>query len=209
MGADNASIHRSEKPANSRGSIISASSSRGTVGHDGNPAIPKHQTIKRQKPVNTKNLLLTLTAASVLPLASSFAKDVALADCPPAVQEVIRSHIGSGKLDDIKRVNVGGRSLYLADIDHPGDYDVKLHISGSGTLLKTREEIALSSAPAAVQEAARKLVPKGGKIDDVEKETANGKVTYMVEIDRPKAPDLKIVFNADGSILSQREERSR
>ena len=52
-------------------------------------------------------------------------------------------------------------------------------------MIKTREDAALSDAPDAVQDAVKKLVPAGGKVDDVDKEIAAGKVTYHVEIDRP------------------------
>lgn len=176
--------------------------------HDGNPAI-RNVKLEINNKMKTKNLLLTLAVASLMPLASSLSKDVALADCPAAVQEVIRSNSRSGKIDDVKMITVDGRSMYVAEVDLPGDRDLKLHISGAGALLKVREDIPQSEAPAAVLEAAKKLVPEGGKIDDIDKETAGGKVTYEVEIDRPKTADLKVVFNADGSIVSQREERSK
>lgn len=176
--------------------------------HDGNPAI-RNVNLEIKRKMKTKNLFLTLAVASLMPLASSFAKDVLLADCPAAVQEIIRTNSRSGKIDDVKLITVDGRSMYVAEVDLPGDRDLKIHVSGTGALLKIREEIPQSEAPAAVLEAAKKLVPPGGKIDDVDKETSDGKVTYEVEIDRPKAADLKVVFQADGSILSQREERSK
>lgn len=173
-------------------------------------AIPPSANVnlKIKYQMKTKSLILSLAAVSLLPLAPLSAKDVPLSSVPAAVQEIIRSNSRSGKIDDVKQITVEGRTLYVAEVDLPGDRDLKIHVSGTGSLLKTREDIPFSEAPAPVQEAAKKLVPQGGKVDDVDKETANGKVTYEVEIDRPNAKDLKVLFSAEGAILSQREERS-
>lgn len=159
--------------------------------------------------MNIKTLAAIALCGSVLATTTALAKDLKLADCPPAVQEVIQKNLRSGKLDSVKKLTVDGRTLFLADVDLAGDEDLKVYISEAGELLKTREDVRPADAPAAVMEAAKKLVPEGGKLDDVEKETAGGKTTYLVEIDRPNAPDLEVTMSADGAVLSQKDEASK
>lgn len=158
--------------------------------------------------MKTPHFLLTVTTLlGAASLATASAKDIPLASCPAPVQETIRSHAGSGKIDDIKMVSVDGASQYVADIDFPGEHDLKIHVSTTGALLKLRREIALTDAPASVRDAAARLVPQGARIDEVHKTTADGKVTYEVEIDRPNTRDLKLVMSESGEIVSQREDR--
>jgi hypothetical protein len=154
--------------------------------------------------MKTQILPFAVALCFAAPLATSAAKEIRLADCPPAVQAAINANARSGAIDDVKNVMVDGRSMYVADVNLPGKRDLKIYVSGTGALLKVREEVPLDEVPAAIREAAQKLTPEGGRIDDVDKETAEGKVTYEVDIDRPKAEDLKVVFAADGTILSQR-----
>ena len=159
--------------------------------------------------MNIKTLATIALCGAALSTTTALAKEVKMADCPAPVQEVIQKNLRSGKLDSIKMLTVDGRTLYLADVDLAEDEDLKVYISETGELLKTREDVRQADAPAAVIEAAKKLVPEGGKLDDVEKETAGGKTTYLVEIDRPNAPDLEVTVSADGAILSQKDEASK
>lgn len=158
------------------------------------------------KAMNTSFILAV--AASVFASASVFAKDLVLTDCPPAVQETIKNNSRDGKVDYIKSMNVEGRALFIAAVDLANDADLKIHVSNDGKLLKTREDLRFTDVPAAVQEAARKLIPAGGKIDEVDKEVADGKATFEIEITRPNAPELEVVFAADGAIISQKEDLS-
>ena len=59
--------------------------------------------------------------------------------------------------------------------------DLKLLVGSDGKLIKTREEIDLADAPTAVREAAAKLVPAGGELDDgVDREVTDGKTIYSI-----------------------------
>ncbi len=134
------------------------------------------------------------------------AAEITLAQCPAPVQETIKSNSQNGKLDEIKTVTVSGRTLYVVEFDLAAGRDLKLHISSDGTLVKSREDIALAQLPEAVRTAAQGMVPAGGKIDDVEMEVASGRTTYHIEIDRPNTNDLKVVFSPDGAVVSQRAD---
>ena len=135
-------------------------------------------------------LILIALAGSTLNLK---ADDIKLERCPAAVQDTIRANARDGRIDDINAITIEDRALYVVEVDLKDDKDLKLHVGSDGKLIKTREDAALSDAPDAVQDAVKKLVPAGGKVDDVDKEIAAGKVTYHVEIDRPNAADLDAV----------------
>ncbi|HEY1084011.1 MAG TPA: hypothetical protein VGE29_17240 [Prosthecobacter sp.] len=147
-----------------------------------------------------------LIAVALLKVSAARAEDISLASCPVPVQETIQKNLHGGVLDEVKFISVAGRILYVAEVDLPGGRDLKVHVGRDGGLIKTREEITLAEVPAAVVTAAQKLVPEGGKIDDVDRETANGTVTYRIEIDRPLTRELKLHFAADGTVLNQRED---
>lgn len=149
---------------------------------------------------------IVLITAATLRASMANAEEISLTACPPAVQETIRQNQRAGVLDEVKVISIEGRSLYLAEVKLAGDRDLKIQVSSDGSLLKTREEIPLAELPAAVKEAAAKLVPAGGSIDDVEREVAAGKTTYRLEIDRPQTRDLKLHLAEDGAVLNQRDD---
>lgn len=100
---------------------------------------------------------------------------------------------------------IDGRTIYLIEVEVPKK-ELRLLVDSDGTLLKAREELTVAEIPGAVQDTSAKLVPEGGEIDDIDKEVAEGKTTYIVQIDRPKAPDLLLVVAEDGTLISQTED---
>lgn len=158
--------------------------------------------------MKTSPSLLSLSFLAVLAISpwAARADGIALSACPAPVQKTIEQNLRGGTLDEIESITIEGRTLYVADVDLSRDHDLKIHVAADGALVRLKEDIDLSKAPEAVRDAAKKLVPAGGRIDDVDKESAGGKVTYHVEIDRPNTSDLKVVFSPEGAILSQRED---
>jgi hypothetical protein len=151
----------------------------------------------------------SLIVLAVLGTAFSLCADdeIELEQCPANVQETIRANVRDGKVDEVKSITIDDRSLYLADIDLPGrNDDLKVFVGSDGKLIKTHEQIALVDTPNPVRATAENLVPDGGKLDDIDKEVADGKVTYSVEIDRPKAADLHVLIGEDGTLVSQTED---
>ncbi len=123
--------------------------------------------------------------------------------CPQVVQETIRANARDGDIDDVNSFTLEGRTLYLVEVDLPHKKDLKLFLWSDGKLIKTQEEMTVDETPSAVVDAALKLVPEGGKLDDIDKEVADGKASYLVEIDRPEGPDLNLVLAEDGTLISQ------
>ena len=156
-----------------------------------------------------RNVLLVMICGAVT-AASVSAKDIPLSQCPPEVQATIRSHARDGKIDEVALLAIEGRRMFIAEVEFPGEKELKIYVLASGALFKTREDIRIEEAPAKVQEAAQQLVAQTGKVDDVVKMTeADGKVTYEVEIKRPREKETKVVFSGDGTILSQKEKKSK
>ena len=149
---------------------------------------------------------VTLIVTAILNATIARADEIALSACPALVQETIRKELKGGTLDEVKLLSIEGRSLYIAEVELTGDRDLRIHVGNDGRLLKTREEITLPEAPAAVQEAVKRLQPAGSRIDDVDREVADGKTTYRIEIDRPQARDINLHLTEDGAVISQSEE---
>jgi hypothetical protein len=149
---------------------------------------------------------ITLIALALLGTAIYLrADELGLEQCPAVVQETIRANARGGDVDDVNSIIIEGRSIYLIEVEVPKK-DLKLLVDSDGKLIKTREELTVAEIPGAVRETATKLVPEEGEIDEIDKEVAEGKTTYIVQIDRPKAPDLQLVVAEDGTLISQTED---
>ncbi len=135
---------------------------------------------------------------------TSRADNVKLESLPAPVRETIVANARGATVSEIDVLKVDGRTLYVAEVYLTPQKDLDLHVDADGKLIKSKEDIDLSEAPAAVQEAAGEL---GGTIDDIDKVVAGGKTTYHVDIERTNAPDLDVVVAEDGSIVSQREDK--
>jgi hypothetical protein len=152
-----------------------------------------------------KSLIVLAVLGTALSLRAD--DDLELEQCPANVQETIRANTRDGKVDEVNAITIDDRTLYLAEIDLPGrNDDLKVFVGSDGKLIKTHEQIALAETPSAVLATAENLVPDGGRLDDIDKEVADGKVTYSVEIDRPKAADLDVLIAEDGTLVSQTED---
>jgi uncharacterized membrane protein YkoI len=162
----------------------------------------------RREHQRTKIMKLFKTLMGMALLGTTFslhADDLEFDDCPATVQETIRANARGGEVDDVNLLLVEGLSLYYVKIDLPGERDLKMLVGTDGKLIKTQEQLTVADTPEVVRQAVSKLVPEG-TLDDIDKEVADGKTTYLVEIDRPKREDLNLVFAEDGTLLSQSEQ---
>lgn len=132
------------------------------------------------------------------------ADEIPLDACPEPVRAMILAHIQTGKIDEIKKVEIGDRALYLVEIDLKGFRHIKLQIRGDGTLQKSVEEIRYNDLPPSVRAAVAPFVAVRGRVHDVARVVVEGEIRYQVEIKRPKMPDLDLVFDVEGSVLSQK-----
>jgi hypothetical protein len=131
-------------------------------------------------------------------------RDMPLKNCPAPVQATINANARGGVVEEVDAISIDGREIYIADVDLPGDLDLKIYVAGDGALVKIREDVPLADTPISITQAVAKL---GGTIDEVDKETRDKTVTWHLEIDRKEAPDLDVVVSAEGSIVSKTEDK--
>ncbi|GAA5124318.1 hypothetical protein GCM10023212_23980 [Luteolibacter yonseiensis] len=108
-------------------------------------------------------------------------------------------------MDEAKSYDIQGRMLYVVEIDLPDKRELRLHVSPDGTLVKMSEEITADELP----EAVRAVVDgkaAGGTLDDVERETVGKVVRYRIEIERKRMPDVDLLLDPSGAVLSEKEE---
>jgi uncharacterized membrane protein YkoI len=156
--------------------------------------------------MNTKTTIQSIAAlafTTMLASADIERREIRIEDCPAAVQATVRANARGGTIDDVDLIAIEGKQIYIAEVELPRDRDLKIYVSGNGALVKTREELSLREMPAFIRGAVREY---GGTIDDVEKESAGGTVTYHVEIDRKGIPDIDVVLSAEGAVISETEE---
>lgn len=133
------------------------------------------------------------------------AAEIRIEECPPAVQATIQQNSRSGLIEEVESYAIQGKTLYVAEVELPMDRELKIHVAADGALMKTREDTALAEVPEAVRSTVRSKIA-GGSVDDVEKLVVGQTVTFHIEIGRKSAPDLELVIDAEGKILSERED---
>lgn len=153
--------------------------------------------------MNTITCITALALSTALDSAGIERAELRIEECPAAVQATIDTHARGGLVDEVDLIAIEGKEIYIAEVELPRDRDLKIYVSGNGSLVKTREELSLRELPAFIGDVAREF---GGTLDDVEKEVAGGQVTYHVEIDRKGIPDLDVVLNAEGGVIRETEE---
>ena len=147
--------------------------------------------------------IIALAGTTVLASADIDRRELRIESCPPAVQATVDANARGGIIEEVDLIAIDGKEIYIAEVELPRDRDLKIYVSGNGTLVKTREELSLRELPAFIRDVTREY---GGTLEDVDKESAGGKVTFHVEIDRQGMPDLEVVLNAEGGVIRETEE---
>jgi uncharacterized membrane protein YkoI len=153
--------------------------------------------------MNPIKTLAALACTTLLASADTDRRELRIEDCPPAVQATVEANARGGFVDEVDLIAIEGKEIYISEVELPRDRDLKIYVSGNGSLVKTREELSLRELPAFIRDVTREY---GGTLDEVEKEVAGGKVTFHVEIDRKGMPDIDLVLNAEGGVIRETEE---
>jgi uncharacterized membrane protein YkoI len=153
--------------------------------------------------MTTLQTITALAFTTMLASADIERREIRIEDCPASVQTTVKANARGGVIDEVDLIAIEGKQIYIAEVELPRDRDLKIYVSGNGSLVKTREELSLREMPAFIRDAVREY---GGTIDDVEKETAGRTVTYHVEIERKAIPDIDVVLSAEGAVISETEE---
>lgn len=165
--------------------------------------------MKRIIPAITAPFLIAASAAFASPAsAGKNDHELALAECPRAVQATIVEAARGGVLDEIELVHLADGDLYVAEIDLPGKRDLDVYMAADGRVVQTEEEIAWNELPARVQATFSQQAGTTARIEDITRITSGRTVTFAAEIDFPGkgAPELNVEVAADGRLLSAVEE---
>lgn len=149
-----------------------------------------------------KATLTALSLALALPLTAAADDDLTIDKVPPPVAQAIRAALQDAQIDDIETVTLDGRTLYIAEAER-GGRDITVHVTDRGQLIRRDEDIKLDEAPAPVRERAKAFA---GRVDDIDRVTEGDTIRYEIEIDRDGAPDLDVVIDATGKVLSEKAE---
>jgi hypothetical protein len=124
-------------------------------------------------------------------------KPLALTDTPAAVQAAIKQFAGSNAIEKITKESEDNTIIYEASVKINGSKQA-VEVLADGTVKQTEKNVALSDAPSAVQDAAKKLAGNG-TVSEITEETAGGKKSYEVAVminGKKKEADV----SADGKI---------
>jgi len=143
---------------------------------------------------------------------------VSIDEVPEAVKATILKHADGGKIQEIERENEDGKVIYEAEV-LIGDKEVELKIDSNGKLLskeedddeeegddddEDEEQISLDEVPGAVKATILKEAA-GAKIEEVERETDDGRTIYEAEF-IVNGQEIEIKVAADGTLLEKKVE---
>lgn len=140
-------------------------------------------------------------------------------DLPAAVQATVRQQSGGTKINDIDREDRTGKTVYEIEFDKEGA-NTEIHVAEDGTLLpedaasltrddkstdtdRTRVRALASPKFADLPAAVKSTVQQHGsqsEIEDIDRETRNGRIVYEIEF-RREGPNREIVVAEDGTLI--------
>jgi len=154
-------------------------------------------------------------------------EEVTLKQVPPAVRKTILKAAGKHKIEEIERETKNGKTVYEAEW-RDGDKEVEIKVAPNGKLLKREvedaddddddddgddddddddgdeEEVTLKQVPEAVRKTILKAAGKH-KIEEIERETKNGKTVYEAEW-REGDKEVEIKVAPNGKLLKREVE---
>jgi hypothetical protein len=90
-------------------------------------------------------------------------ESIPLSDVPPKARAAILAHAGAAEIAEVEVEEEGGVKFYEAEWTVDGA-EHEVVVSAEGELVAQEEEIPLSAAPGAVQQAVKQAFPTGSKI---------------------------------------------
>ncbi len=176
-------------------------------------------------------LALTLFAFLIGTLrlhADEQASEISLADCPKAVQKTLKRESRRGTIEEVEREVEDGKTIYEAEVIL-AEKEYEVEVAEDGTLLskiladeesenentdddehtdddddseeEVEVEIQLSDCPKGVQRTFKRE-SRGGKLEDLTKETEGKRTVYEAEVEIDGI-DYEIEVLDDGTLLKK------
>jgi uncharacterized membrane protein YkoI len=152
----------------------------------------------------------------MLPGGSSINRDIseamrrgpsmAVADLPSPVQKTIKEQQAGRQVEDIDQETWNGQTIYEVEFREKGP-NSRLHIASDGSLVVDKERkvgtylgTQLSEAPPAVQATVKRVV-SSAVVEDVDRETRDGRVVYDVEV-KQEGLNRHLKIAEDGTLVA-------
>src|SRR5690554_4177739 len=143
-----------------------------------------------------KKSVICLFSLMIVGAGTAFAQDIPHSEVPAAVMKSFNEKFP--KASDVEWERHG--DSYEVDFDMGLFNDHDAWFDASGNITRHKEEISKSDLPKAVANAISAQYPEF-RIDDVDKITEGGKVSYKVELEKGQE-DRKVYFSEDGTIIN-------
>jgi hypothetical protein len=139
----------------------------------------------------------TIKLLAVMLFVSGFAfgQDINSSEVPPAVASSFEKEFPKAR--DVQWELKGEEYNVEFEIGFFTDYEA--WFDNTGKLIRVEQEISDGDLPQAVIDVIKSQYA-GYRVDDAEKITENGRVSYKVEIEK-KEDERKLVFSEDGKLL--------
>lgn len=132
---------------------------------------------------------------------------VTLDQLPPAVRATLENQAQGGTIGDIDKETKDGQVVYEADVVKGGN-KIEVKIAENGTLISAKPEeekeenevkVTFDQLPAPVQATLQAQVGNGS-LEEIEKETKDGKVIYKAKFTKD-GKEQKVRIAEDGTLL--------
>ncbi len=143
-------------------------------------------------------LLLTAAVASV---ANAQETKIPRSKVPAVVMTAFQTTYPSATIKGTNKEMKGGTVYYEIE-SKDGSVRRDLLYAADGGITEVEEIIPISSAPMAVQAAVKSSHPEA-KVKSVEKNTQGSVVTYEISMKEKGRKALEIIYNSDGTVVTQ------
>ena len=131
-------------------------------------------------------------------------ENLTLDQVPAPVKETILKETAGAKVERIAPVRDEAKTLYLVDAQ-ADEKSITLKVDADGKLLAkdVQEVVTLDQVPAPVKETIEKEA-KGGKVEEIERTTRDGKTVYGVQLD-VGGKNVELTVDPEGKIIMKKE----
>ncbi len=126
------------------------------------------------------------------------AQDIPSSKVPSLVQNTVLAKFpGANKIEWEKKKNNFEAEFDLNAVEYNAILDA------SGNLIQYKKEIPILDVPEKIQQAIQSTYP-GYTIDDADLIDKNGALIYELELETQGKKDIKVFYNADGTLISKK-----
>jgi hypothetical protein len=151
--------------------------------------------------MRASTILLTLPLLMIASGAPGAEKRVKMADLPAAVQKTVQEQSKYATVRGLSEEVENGKTYYEAELK-VGGHNKDLLIDPTGSIVEIEEEVTLTSAPAAVQQALKKQAGKG-QILGVESVTKNHAIVAYEARIKTAGKTSEISVSPEGAPLKE------